>query len=177
MAAPLHQTIKIPPRGRRPSDAELLREIGARLRQVRATMGYSQHNFAKLIGASPFQLNRWEYGRIAPKLDAMIQLMRRTGVSADFIYTGKQQTAVDHSIASHPVDMPKYQRTPRVTIDEVPSGLLSEFESFVLFARNGLDGPVKTLAEIGRERGCSRQRILQIERRALRKLREEKATT
>jgi transcriptional regulator with XRE-family HTH domain len=166
-------TAVIPPRSRRPVEAELLKAIGSRLRQVRAAMGHSQIGFATLLEVSPFQLNRWEHGTIAPKLDAMVQLRRRTGVSTDFVYTGKPQTAVDRSIAAHANGMLEHQVAQRAAISQA-SSLLSEFESFVLFARNGLDGPTKTLAEIGRERGCSKQFVWEVEQRALRKLREGK---
>ncbi len=50
-----------------------------------------------------------------------------------------------------------------------------EAEHFVLSRRFGLDGSgAMTLAEIGEERGVVRQRIHQIEAKALRRLRENK---
>src|SRR5579872_3975520 len=50
-------------------------------------------------------------------------------------------------------------------------GSLNDRERMILRARYGLDGPEKSLRDLGEEIGLSAERVRQIERRALGKLR------
>jgi RNA polymerase sigma factor (sigma-70 family) len=71
-----------------------------------------------------------------------------------------------------------YDRVPRrVDMEKLPALLcrLSERERAIVCARYGLDGPEKTLRELGGTLGVSAERVRQIEQRALDKLRTEVA--
>jgi len=63
-----------------------------------------------------------------------------------------------------------------VRMDEAFQALLTDRQRFVLTRRYGLDdGEFRTLSEVGKEMGLSRERVRQIEREALNRLRENSA--
>ena len=60
-----------------------------------------------------------------------------------------------------------------VRMEEAFLSLLTDRQRFVLTRRYGLDdGEFRTLSEVGKEMGLSRERVRQIEREALNRLRE-----
>ena len=55
------------------------------------------------------------------------------------------------------------------------SGALTDREKFILIHRYNLDGNgIKTKTEVGKQLGITRERVRQIEKRALEKLRDDK---
>lgn len=70
-------------------------------------------------------------------------------------------------------DMEAINSQELVRMDEAFQALLTDRQRFVLTRRYGLDdGEFRTLSEVGKEMGLSRERVRQIEREALNRLRE-----
>lgn len=56
-----------------------------RLKFLREGLGHTQESFAQMIGRDIKQIWRWETGKAAPSADAIIDLSRALGVSADYL--------------------------------------------------------------------------------------------
>lgn len=70
-------------------------------------------------------------------------------------------------------DMEAINSQELVRMDDAFQALLTDRQRFVLTRRYGLDdGEFRTLSEVGKEMGLSRERVRQIEREALNRLRE-----
>lgn len=70
-------------RARDDADAESRREYGARIREVRTTLGMTMRQFAPLIGTSAARLASYESGKVAPTANILGRVdrlqRRRTG--------------------------------------------------------------------------------------------------
>ncbi|MBB3996900.1 helix-turn-helix transcriptional regulator [Aureimonas pseudogalii] len=65
-----------------------IRAIGQRLIQTRAALGMSQADFARFLDFSTAALSNYETGLRRPNLDQAFVIVRRTGVTLDWIYFG-----------------------------------------------------------------------------------------
>lgn len=58
-------------------------EIGRRIKSARESRGYSQKEFAQLIGAKNTTVSNWEKGLTRPDADTLASICRALDVSAD----------------------------------------------------------------------------------------------
>lgn len=71
-----------------PFTATDLRAIGERIIQTREALDMSAADFARFVGFSTQALSNYETGYRRPQLDQAVQIVRRTGVTLDWIYFG-----------------------------------------------------------------------------------------
>ncbi|MBC8754074.1 helix-turn-helix transcriptional regulator [Kordia sp. YSTF-M3] len=62
-------------------------KIGANIRKIRLTKGYSQTQFAELFGLTRASIGAYEEGRAEPKIDAVIEIAKYFSISLDVIFT------------------------------------------------------------------------------------------
>jgi RNA polymerase primary sigma factor len=103
------------------------------------------------------------------KTGALFEVWRLQSPMRDELERAAQRVMQARRAARHPVSLA--QALLRDTVHNV-LGSLSQRESRIIALRFGLDdGRQRTLEEVGREFGVTRERIRQIEAKALRKLR------
>jgi transcriptional regulator with XRE-family HTH domain len=66
--------------------------LGGRLRLIRFTKKMSQVDFCKLIKQRNVRhLRRWETNETKPPFDWIVKIAQKTGVSCDYLMTGKHK--------------------------------------------------------------------------------------
>lgn len=66
---------------RRPGNAEISKNLGARIKSTRQTLGMSQAQLANLIGSTPPSISRLEAGHMAPTLTTLFTIANAMGVA------------------------------------------------------------------------------------------------
>jgi transcriptional regulator with XRE-family HTH domain len=75
---------------RRLTDREERAEVGARIRRAREAAGYSNADFARLLGVQPSQITSWEKGEAAPNSPRKWGLLvDALDVTCDYLLLGK----------------------------------------------------------------------------------------
>jgi transcriptional regulator with XRE-family HTH domain len=59
---------------------------GALVRELRQIEGISQTELARRIGSTQAVVSRWERGEEAPRLEALVRVLRATGFEADLVF-------------------------------------------------------------------------------------------
>ncbi|HKC72911.1 MAG TPA: RNA polymerase sigma factor RpoD/SigA [Chloroflexota bacterium] len=144
-----------------------LQETQARIarttRELRAALGREPH-VAEVAAAAGLPSERIEE----------IAAIWREPVSLDQPVGEEEDASLADMLPDHSEETPEEEVAERQTSAEVREALrsLSERERMVLVLRFGLiDGRERTLAEVSKELGVTRERVRQIEGKALRKLR------
>lgn len=64
------------------------RAIGARITLLREALNKTQSEFARMLGKSQQLVSNYERGHRRPELDEAFVIVRKTGVTLDWIYFG-----------------------------------------------------------------------------------------
>jgi transcriptional regulator with XRE-family HTH domain len=62
-------------------------KIGANIRKIRLTKGFSQAQFANIFGLTRASIGAYEEGRAEPKIDTVIEIAKYFSISLDIIFT------------------------------------------------------------------------------------------
>jgi len=169
-----------------------------RLVDARKAKGVTQPEMSKAIGMSPQKLSHIENLKFVPSEEDMTKVAAYLGASIDYLFPQVLMRAIEEGVFSRRdaqlaepeiislAEAARLQLTydgETEIIDEIDRHLLSQRinevlatldprERKVLELRFGLkDGQSRILEEVGEEFGLTRERIRQIESKALRKLR------
>jgi RNA polymerase primary sigma factor len=110
------------------------------------------------------------------QLDAVLRAIRTEAISYDVAVGEDESATLKELLPDSGAVPPEEETVTRALSRDVDKALatLTTRERFILTRRFGLEGPGKrslTLEELGRQLGCTRERVRQLEARALRKLR------
>ncbi len=72
--------------------------LGERIALLRRGQGWSQAHLAQRLHISPSAVGMYEQGRREPSLDALVELARVFGVSADYLLTGQPVSEQDREV-------------------------------------------------------------------------------
>jgi transcriptional regulator with XRE-family HTH domain len=78
-------------------DADILRQVGLRLRAAREVIGLDQRKFAEAIGTTDSALGNWERGERLADVLAMTRMLTRLGITLEWVYSG-QLRGMDYDI-------------------------------------------------------------------------------
>ena len=73
-------------------------EIGKRIEEMRKNMGLTKDKFAKMVGYSPTLFARVERGDNSLTIEKAVMIHQKTGVSLDYLLTGKESVPTDEII-------------------------------------------------------------------------------
>jgi transcriptional regulator with XRE-family HTH domain len=104
---------------------EFFMSIGARLREERERLGFTQPDFAGFAGATKQTLYSWEAGGSFPKADQLNALVDQ-GVDVYYVLTGQRIGAATTLSARESALLENY----RAADDEAKFVVDSEFENF-----------------------------------------------
>ncbi len=69
------------------SSENVERAIGRRIQKLRQEKGYTQQQFAEMVGLSTNYLSDIERGKSSPRLDKMVAIINALGCSADDVFS------------------------------------------------------------------------------------------
>ena len=94
-------------------------KFGRRLRQIRKEMGYTQEEFAKLLGTSKQILSRYEREDRSPRIEVVRKYAEALKVSADYLLGDEEAEAVSSMFWAQKKEKPFYKIFIEVTADKL----------------------------------------------------------
>jgi RNA polymerase sigma factor (sigma-70 family) len=159
--------------GRALADSSRTIRVPSHVREVYSLIDQSTEKLAATLDRQPTVEEVAELSGVSAERVALVRQHRRPLVSLSTPLDSDGDTELAEIIADDmaisPFDAAAAALEKRALIEQLRR--LEEREEEVLRARFGIDGPPKTLAEIGEMLGVTRERVRQIEARALGKLR------
>ena len=159
--------------GRALADSSRTIRVPSHVREVYSLIDQSTEKLAAALDRQPTVEEVAELSGVSAERVALVRQHRRPLVSLSTPLDSDGDTELAEIIADDmavsPFDAAAAALEKRALIEQLRR--LEEREEEVLRARFGIDGPPKTLAEIGDMLGVTRERVRQIEARALGKLR------
>ena len=73
------------------------KEIGKRITEIRTNLGMNKRQFAKFIGITAQYLGTIENGENCLSVEKVIQLCKKTNISADYLLLGKTTSIDKHT--------------------------------------------------------------------------------
>lgn len=132
-------------------------------------------NFQEENGREPTFEELSERVNITKKEYEVFKSLDRNVISLNTVINEESDTEIIDFIPCTEAADPVYEETHQKMLCETINDVLARLEtreSYIIKARYGLDGmPAKTLEEIGRDLGITRERVRQIETIAMKKLR------
>ena len=159
--------------GRALADSSRTIRVPSHVREVYSLIDQSTEKLAATLDRQPTVEEVAELSGVSAERVALVRQHRRPLVSLSTPLDSEGETELAEIIADDtavsPFDAAAASLERRALVEQLRR--LEEREEEVVRARVGIDGPPRTLAEIGDLLGVTRERVRQIEARALGKLR------
>lgn len=83
---------------------EYLAALGARIAQARAAAGLTKSALARALSCDVSSVFKWEHGKMGIGVEAVRAIAERTGVSCDWLITGRGDAPAAPSADAHEPD-------------------------------------------------------------------------
>lgn len=97
--------------------------LGERLSSLRRERGYTQEQFAELMGVSRQAVSKWESGVAFPETEKLIKISELYHCSLDYLFTGKKEEekerTVPFSFTRYLLDW-RFERKSKKTVNGIP---------------------------------------------------------
>jgi RNA polymerase sigma factor (sigma-70 family) len=157
------------------ADQGRLVRLPLHLQETQARIAKATRELRAVLGREPQAAEVAAAAGLPPERIAEIAGIWREPISLDQPVGEEEEASLADMLPDHNEETPEQEVADRLTSTEVREALrsLSDRERQVLVLRFGLvDGRERTLAEVSKELGVTRERVRQIEGKALRKLRQ-----
>jgi transcriptional regulator with XRE-family HTH domain len=93
-------------------------DVGSRIAHIRQEKGFTQSDFADLLGISRGKLSQIEIGRVAPGLDVIRSIASKCSVTYQYIIDGENSTYQSSLVAEPNIEYGRLEKLKK-EIDEL----------------------------------------------------------